>query len=103
MTPQKETYAPSQPFAEAIVEWTRYHGSHHGHDHNHKGIEVLAVRARIPARSLRGYVSGERQVISLTNADRLSIALGVALSTLAKDFGTKRQALERSHLERPAA
>jgi hypothetical protein len=95
MTTEKERYAPSQPFADAINEWVRCHGTEHTRDDNHNGLEQLAVRAGIPARSLRGYINGERQLITLTNADRLSMALGTSLWVLAPWFGSRRNAMKR--------
>jgi hypothetical protein len=106
MTTEKELYAPSQPFADAINEWCITHRcrlrdeqlrgiSHAPHWFDHPGLEQLAVRANIPARSLRGYVNGERQLITLTNADRLSMALGTSLWVLAPWFGSRRNAMKR--------
>lgn len=89
-------FAPSPPFAEAIEEWQAAHRKRwramgasttpQGAPVRANGIEELAKRSRIPARRLRAYVSGESRFIGIENADRLCMALGVALWVLAPEF-----------------
>jgi hypothetical protein len=91
-------YAPSAPFAEAIEEWQAAHRKRwrgignsrtpQGTPVRSNGIEALAGLSRIPSRRLRAYTSGESMWISIDNADRLCIALNVALWVLAPEFKT---------------
>jgi len=91
-------YAPSAPFAEAMEEWIgerrrRYRAVRNsrtpqGTPVRTNGLEDLARLSRIDARRLRAYQTGESRYISIDNADRLCIALGVALWVLADDFKT---------------
>ncbi len=101
-------YAPAAPFAEAIREWLALEARRTaGHpfaaittSERHKrarrtpgnpatrypGIEKLARDARLPSKTLHRYLSGESEWIQLDNADRLTMALGVPLWTLAEEF-----------------
>jgi len=97
-TPMKREmlYAPSAPFAEAMEEWMGAYRRRYRAIRNSKtpqgapvrtnGIEDLAKLSGIPSRRLRAYQTGESRYISIDNADRLCIALNVALWVLADDF-----------------
>lgn len=91
-------FAPAAPFVIAIREWqTSYRKRPPGiRDPRSRpraprrtdGMEELSRVSGVPARRLRAYQTGESQWIHIDNADRLCIALDVALWTLADDFRT---------------
>lgn len=93
---RESLYAPAAPFAAAMEEWMAIYRKRNravrctktpqGSTVQMTGLEALARRSGIPARRLRAYQSGESKLIELHNADRLCIALGVALWVLADDF-----------------
>lgn len=100
---EQPLYASAAPFREATIQWLEDHHRRqrgtqpYAHLCNDPGtgLEQLAARSGIQARSLRAYVSGERQLISLVNADRLSAALGIALWCLADEFLPRGEAVNR--------
>lgn len=92
-------YASAAPFAAAIDEWIAAHQrryrSHRpvrdartalGGALRTTGIEELARRTGMPAKSIRRYQTGESRIISIDNADRLAMALNVPLSLLTEEF-----------------
>lgn len=90
-------YTPAKPFADAIDEWIAEYRRRwrtermnnpltpQGKPARVSGIEELAHRAGLPARSLRRYQTGESRHISIDAADRLATALGLPLRTIVDD------------------
>lgn len=101
---EQPLYASAEPFRAEIVIWLDNHYRRYHQDRTPgkgqpfdfiSGLELLAANAHIPTRSLRAYASGERKLITLTNADRLSMALGISLWCLAEEFLPQGEAIER--------
>lgn len=101
ITKGEALFAPAAPFAEAINEWqAAWRKRNRGlirskrlpKDARYRecGIEELARTSGVPSRRLRAYQTGESQWIHIDNADRLCIALDVALWVLADDFRTMK-------------
>jgi DNA-binding Xre family transcriptional regulator len=100
VTKGEALFAPAAPFAQAIGEWqanyrkqpraVRCARTQPNAPDRKNGIEELARISGVPSRRLRAYQTGESQWIHIDNADRLCMALGVALWVLADDFRTMK-------------
>lgn len=98
VTKSEALFAPAAPFVEAINEWQTSYRKHpraircartpRDAPNRTNGMEELSRISGVPARRLRAYQTGESQWIHIDNADRLCIALDVALWILADDFRT---------------
>lgn len=103
MAAEKELYTPAAPFAAAIQEWTSRHDRRMAPPGAKlPGIQALAHLSGIETRTLRAYTTGERPTISLTNADRLALALNIGLWVLADEFTSRDEAYRQATGRRPS-